>query len=70
MPGHLWFHPGVSQRDFTDVGLWLLALLAVAFFGYLIIDGLRHRLKWRRLVKKGQESRDAEPPSSSQLPVR
>lgn len=70
MPGHLWFPPGVSQRDFTDVGLWLLALLAGAFISYLVIDGLRHRLKWRRLVKRSQESRDAGSPPSSRLPVR
>jgi hypothetical protein len=36
-----------------------MAVLAVAFFSYLLADSMRHRLKWRRLIKKGQESRDA-----------
>jgi hypothetical protein len=49
--------PAMSHQAFTEIGLWLMATLAIAFFGYLLVDSLRHRLKWRRLLKKTQESR-------------
>jgi hypothetical protein len=33
---------------------------AFLFFGYLVIDGLYHRRKWRRLQRKFEESAEPE----------
>ena len=58
--GRLWFPHSVFQWDFSGIGLWIVAVAAVAFFGYLLVDGLRHRLRWRRLLKKTQGNQGSE----------
>jgi len=50
----------VFEQDFSGIGLWIVAVAAVVFFGYLLVDGLWHRLRWRRLLRKSQEFENPE----------
>jgi hypothetical protein len=52
----------VERHTSSEAALWVAGTVAAVFFGYLVIDGLRHWLKWRRLVRKGEESRERHRP--------
>jgi len=45
--------------------LGLVVVLAVVFCGYLVLDGLYHRRKWKRLRRKFQEAGNFEPEEAS-----
>jgi hypothetical protein len=52
----------MERHTSGEAAFWVAGAVAAAFFGYLVIDGLRHWLKWRRLVRKGEESRERQGP--------
>lgn len=55
-------HLAVIQGNFgsnSELAIFLIVVSgAVLFFGYLIIDGLYHRRKWRRIQRKFKESNE------------